>query len=87
MRQMIAIVTAPNRARRLGELDVPTAVIHGTRDKMVHPSGGRATANAVPGAELVMVPGMGHDLPMGLVPTFVDAILRTAARAGRTETA
>ena len=87
MRQMVAIVTAPDRTRRLGRLDVPTTVVHGTRDRMVHHSGGRATARAVPGAELVLVPGMGHDLPMGLVPTFVDAILRTAARAGRTEPA
>lgn len=87
MRQMVAIVTAPDRTRRLGELDVPTTVVHGTRDRMVHHSGGRATARAVRGAELVLVPGMGHDLPMGLVPTFVDAILRTAARAGRTEPA
>jgi pimeloyl-ACP methyl ester carboxylesterase len=60
---------------------VPTVVIHGEVDQLVDPSGGRATAAAVPGAELVMVPGMGHDLPTGAWPQIVDAIVRTAKRA------
>jgi hypothetical protein len=50
-------------------------------DRMVHVSGGRATAAAVPGAELLLVDGMGHDLPPDLYPTLVDAISRIAARA------
>ncbi len=87
MRQMIAIVTAPDRTPRLRRLDLPTSVVHGTRDRMVHLSGGRATARAVPGAELVLVEGMGHDLPMALVPTFVEAITRAADRAARAEPA
>ena len=62
---------------------VPVTVVHGLADRMVHVSGGRATAAAVPGAELVLVPGMGHDLPPGLHPTLVDAVSRSAARAGR----
>jgi pimeloyl-ACP methyl ester carboxylesterase len=61
---------------------VPTLVIHGLADPMVHVSGGRATAAAVPGAELLLVDGMGHDLPVELFPTFVEAIVRTARRAG-----
>jgi pimeloyl-ACP methyl ester carboxylesterase len=48
---------------------------------MVHPSGGRATAAAIPGAELLLIPGMGHDLPVQLWPTILDAIARTAERA------
>ena len=48
---------------------------------MVHVSGGRATARALPGAELLVVDGMGHDLPADLYPTFVDAIDRTIRRA------
>ena len=49
---------------------------------MVHVSGGRATARAIPGAELLLVPGMGHDVPVQLHDTFVDAISRVAARGG-----
>jgi pimeloyl-ACP methyl ester carboxylesterase len=48
---------------------------------MVHVSGGRATASAIPGAELVLIDGMGHDLPSDLYDTFVDGIRRTADRA------
>jgi hypothetical protein len=50
---------------------------------MVHVSGGRATARAIPGAELMLVPGMGHDLPPEVFPTIVRAISRAAARAAR----
>jgi pimeloyl-ACP methyl ester carboxylesterase len=81
MRQMLAVLTQPDRSRDLGRLQIPALVIHGTADKMVHPSGGRATARAIPGAELQMVPGMGHDLPLALHPLFVDGIERTARRA------
>jgi pimeloyl-ACP methyl ester carboxylesterase len=48
-------------------------------------SGGRATANAIPGAELLLIPGMGHDLPVQLWPTFIDAIVRTAVRTAGAE--
>jgi pimeloyl-ACP methyl ester carboxylesterase len=81
LRQMLAILTQPNRADRLHGARVPTPVIHGLADKMVHVSGGRATAAAVPGTELLLVEGMGHDLPPELFATFVDAIDRTASRA------
>jgi pimeloyl-ACP methyl ester carboxylesterase len=84
LRQMMAILTQPNRARRLGGLRMPTLVVHGLSDRMVHVSGGRATAAAVPGAELVLVEGMGHDLPVELFATFADAIDRTARRASAT---
>ena len=59
----------------------PALVIHGLADKMVHVSGGRATAAAIPGAELLLIDGMGHDLPPALFETFADAIRRTADRA------
>lgn len=81
LRQMLAIVTQPDRTRRLHGLTVPTAVIHGLADRMVHVSGGRATAAAIPGAELVLLPGMGHDLPPELYETYVEVIRRTADRA------
>jgi pimeloyl-ACP methyl ester carboxylesterase len=74
------VTTQENRTRRLHGLRVPALVIHGTADKMVHPSGGRATAAAIPGAELLLIEGMGHDLPPALFETFADAIRRTADR-------
>ena len=80
MRQMLAVLTQPNRSARMRGLSLPALVIHGSADKMVHPSGGRATAAAIPGAELVLIEGMGHDLPPALFPTVVEAIRRTADR-------
>lgn len=81
LRQMLAVLTQPSRGARLRGVRVPTLVIHGTADKMVHVSGGRATAAAIPGAELLLVNGMGHDLPEELYDTIVAAIRRTADRA------
>ena len=83
MRQMLAILNQPNRSRALGAVRVPTAVVHGTADKMVHVSGGRATARAIPGAELLVIDGMGHDMPSELFGTFTQIIRRTADRAGQ----
>jgi pimeloyl-ACP methyl ester carboxylesterase len=82
-RQTLAILRQPDRSRRLRELTMPALVIHGLADKMVHVSGGRATARAIPGAELLLIPGMGHDLPADLHQTYVDAIARVAARSER----
>jgi pimeloyl-ACP methyl ester carboxylesterase len=81
MRQMLAIVTQRDRTAALRQVRVPVTVVHGLSDRMVHVSGGRATAAAVPGAELVLVDGLGHDLPEGVFPTLVAAIRRSAARA------
>jgi pimeloyl-ACP methyl ester carboxylesterase len=66
-------------------ITAPTVVIHGTKDKMVRPSGGRATAAAIPGAHLVMIDGMGHDLPRGAWDRMVDAIVANTQRAGAPE--
>ncbi len=82
MRQMLAILHEGDRGPRLRSLRMPALVIHGAADRMVHVSGGRATARALPGAELLVIDGMGHDLPADLYPTFVDAIDRTIRRAG-----
>jgi pimeloyl-ACP methyl ester carboxylesterase len=82
LRQMHAITASGDRTAGLRKLSLPVGVIHGTRDPLVRPSGGRATARAVPGARLRIVEGMGHDLPRELWPTFADEIADTAARAG-----
>ena len=80
-RQTLAVLAQPDRTRDLGSLRMPVTIVHGLADKLVHPSGGRATARAVPGSELVLVPGMAHDLPRPLHGLVVDAVERTAARA------
>ena len=87
LRQMMAILTQPDRTRALASLRVPAAVVHGTADKMVHPSGGRATARAIPGAELVTFEGMGHDTPHELFESFTQVLRRTADRARLTSRA
>jgi pimeloyl-ACP methyl ester carboxylesterase len=78
---MQAVLAQPDRTEALRRLDIPALAIHGLADRLVHVSGGRATASAVPGAELLVVPGMGHDLPQALWPLFADGIERTATRA------
>jgi pimeloyl-ACP methyl ester carboxylesterase len=87
MRQMLAVLNQPDRSRTLASLRMPAAVVHGTADKMVHVSGGRATARAIPGAELLVIDGMGHDMPDELFETLTEVIRRTADRAGRNTTA
>jgi pimeloyl-ACP methyl ester carboxylesterase len=80
-RQLGAIVADRDRTPQLRRLTLPATVIHGTEDRLVRPSGGRATARAIPGARLVEIPGMGHGLPRGAWPIVIDAIVETARRA------
>jgi|SRR5438067_767466 len=81
LRHMAAIVAARDRSAGLRRLRVPALVVHGSRDPMVHVSGGRATARAIPGADLDVIPGMGHDLPRAVWPRVVGGIVRVADRA------
>jgi pimeloyl-ACP methyl ester carboxylesterase len=83
LRQLIAAVAAGDRTARLRSLRVPTLVIHGSDDKMIGVSGGRATAAAIPGAELLVIDGMGHNFPPPLWPVITT---RIAGLAGRAET-
>ena len=80
-RQLGAIVASADRTEQLRTIRTPTLVIHGTVDKMIKPSGGRATAKAIPGARLVEIEGMGHDLPRGVWPQILDAISEHARAA------
>ncbi|HZU71191.1 MAG TPA: alpha/beta fold hydrolase [Acidimicrobiales bacterium] len=82
-RQVLAIMASPDRTPDLAKVEAPTLVIHGDVDPLVTPSGGEATARAVPGAELLMVPGMGHDLPEGAWPMIIEAIVANARRRRR----
>jgi pimeloyl-ACP methyl ester carboxylesterase len=81
VRQLAAIIASPDRTPGLARVVAPTLVIHGEADALVHVSGGHATAAAVPGADLLTLPGMGHDLPAPLWPRIVPAIAANA-RAG-----
>jgi len=80
-RQLVAIIASGDRTRALHGVTTPTLVIHGDADPLAHPEGGRRTAEAIPGAELLMIAGMGHDLPRGAWPQIVDAIDAHARRA------
>lgn len=74
-RQIGAIINSGDRTEELRRVRCPTLVIHGDRDLMVSTSGGYATAAAIGGARLVILPGMGHDIPPGLVNTLISLIV------------
>jgi len=80
-RQLGAVIASGHRAADLKQIRVPTLVIHGKSDRLVRPSGGRATARAIPDARLELIDGMGHDLPRGVWPQILDGIEETAGRA------
>jgi pimeloyl-ACP methyl ester carboxylesterase len=80
-RQLAAIVAQGNRAPRLREVSTPTLVIHGAADPLVPIEGGQDTARSIPGAELLVIEGMGHDLPEGAWPQLVGAISEHTAKA------
>jgi pimeloyl-ACP methyl ester carboxylesterase len=79
IRQLAAIVSTRDRTSALRRLNVPSLVVHGTHDPLVHVSGGRATARALR-ADLDAIPGMGHDLPREAWPRVIDGITRIADR-------
>jgi pimeloyl-ACP methyl ester carboxylesterase len=76
-RQLVAVLASDDRTTALAEIDVPTVVIHGAADPLIEVSGGEALARAIPGAELHVVEGMGHDLPRALWPRFLERIEET----------
>jgi len=80
-RQMAAIVASGSRTQGLAALTVPSLVIHGSSDPLIPLAAGQATADAIPGAEMVVVEGMGHDLPAGAWPAIVDALARHTERS------
>jgi pimeloyl-ACP methyl ester carboxylesterase len=83
-RQLIGVIASGSRADQLRQLRVPTLVIHGVIDPLVGISGGRRTAELIPGAELVEFDDMGHDIPPGLYPQIVAAIVRHSSKVGST---
>lgn len=73
-RQLLAVLASGTRVPLLKQIDVPTLVIHGADDPLVPVEAGKDTARHIHGAALQIIPGMGHDLPSALIPTFVDMI-------------
>ncbi len=84
-RQVVAVQASGDRTKALAGMRAPTVVIHGTDDPLIPIRAGRATARAIPGAELIDIEGMGHDLPREVWPRIVDAVARNAARAEQPE--
>jgi proline iminopeptidase len=73
-RQLLAILASGDRRRDLARIRAPTLVIHGTHDPLLPAAAGRDTARHIPGAKLMLIEGMGHDLPPALTPRLVAAI-------------
>ncbi len=80
-RQLLAIYASGDRTAALARVTAPALVVHGEADPLIQLPGGQATAAALPDAELLVLPGMGHDLPRGIWPTLVAAISGLAQRA------
>ena len=80
-RQLGAILASGHRGDELRRIQAPALVVHGKADRLVRPSGGRATAKAIPDARLELIDGMGHDLPRGVWPRILDGIEENVRRA------
>ena len=81
IRHMLAVRTTTDRTDALGQVAIPTVVIHGDNDPLISLSGGEATAAAIPGATLVVVPGLGHEIPVAVRPTILSEFASNAAVA------
>ncbi len=80
-RQLQACLTTPDRTDALRRLELPALVVHGAADPLIGVSGGRATAAAIPGSELLVIDGVGHELPEAVWPAVVDRIAELVHRA------
>ena len=83
-RQLAAIAASPDRTAELRRLEVPTVVIHGSDDGLITVSGGEATAAAIPGSKLVVIDGMGHDMPLWAIDRIAGALIENFERAAAT---
>lgn len=83
VRQLLGVVSSPSRVAALGQVRVPTLVVHGDADPVIDLSGGRQTADAVPDAELLVLEGVGHELPERVWEPLAGRLEALAARSGR----
>ena len=82
-RQLMAIYASGDRTEAVRGIRVPTLVVHGDSDPLINVAAGRRTAELILGAELLIIPGMGHDLPRPVWPALADAVAALAERAER----
>ncbi|MBI4764821.1 MAG: alpha/beta hydrolase [Deltaproteobacteria bacterium] len=80
-RQLVATIGNGNRKPRLASITAPTLVIHGAQDPLIPLEGGKDTAKSIPGADLLIIEGMGHSLPRAAWPQIVEAIIAHTRRA------
>jgi pimeloyl-ACP methyl ester carboxylesterase len=80
-RQYAGVMASPDRRPKLTGVTAPTVVIHGEDDPLVPLASGRDTAENIPGAELIVVPGVGHEMPLAVQDEFVAGVLRAVARS------
>ena len=80
-RQLVATIASGSRSEALRSVSVPTLVVHGAADPLIDVSGGRRTAEVIPGAELLVIEGMGHDIPRAFQPQVIEAVLALVSRA------
>ncbi|MGD9381773.1 MAG: alpha/beta hydrolase [Candidatus Thorarchaeota archaeon] len=78
-RQLSAVIASGSRKEALGNIKIPTLVIHGDADPLVPVEGGKDTAKSIPEAELLIIEGMGHSFPTEVVPQILQAILKHTA--------
>ncbi len=83
-RQYAAAMACPDRRPKLATITAPTVVVHGAADPLVPLAGGKDTAENIPGAELVVIEGMGHDVPAPLYAAIADGVLRAVERSKAT---
>lgn len=81
IRQLTAITAHGSRVEKLASIKAPTLVIHGGADPLVPLEAGKDTAKSIPGSELVIIDGMGHDMPRGAWSQIIEAIANNAAKA------
>ena len=81
VRQLVAISATGDRSALLREITAPTTIVHGHHDPLVPVAAAHDLAKKIPGAVLKVIDGMGHDLPPGLIPTLIESIAQTIARA------
>ncbi|MEV7044251.1 alpha/beta hydrolase [Amycolatopsis sp. NPDC051061] len=80
LRHAAAVLASGDRTPGLRSVRLPALVVHGDADPLIDVSGGKATAEAIPDAELLVIPGMGHNLPRAVWPTLAEAIERVAGQ-------
>jgi len=85
MRQMAAVLSDGDRRPLLRQINVPSVVLHGREDPVVPMAGGVDTAANIPGSDLRIIDGMGHDMPLALIDQIADAIVSAAVRATGTQ--